>query len=264
MPGATTTSSDSQTTEGESAMSQNIPPQDNFNVEQRYSIEEFVEKTRQKDRGQGLFELESPRFLEVNLEGSLWTKTGSMVAYLGDIRFEREKILEKGVGKFLKKAFTGEGTRLTRAEGKGTLYLADEGKKVQILQLNNESIYVNGNDVMAFEECIDWDIKMLKRISAMLAGGLFNVRLEGTGMIAITTHYEPLTLMVTPDQPVMTDPNATVAWSGTLQPEIRTDITLKTFFGRGSGESFQMVFRGEGFVVIQPYEEVYFQPNTGG
>ena len=74
----------------------------------RYSLEEFIETTRQRDRGEGLFELESPRMLEVNLNGTVWTKMGSMVAYVGDIKFEREGILEKGIGKFLKKAVTGE------------------------------------------------------------------------------------------------------------------------------------------------------------
>ena len=58
---------------------------------------------------------------------------------------------------------------------------------------------------------------------------------------------------------VRTDPNATVAWSGSLSPGFKTDVSLKTFFGRGSGESIQMLFEGDGFVVIQPYEEVYFQ-----
>ena len=29
----------------------------------------------------------------------------------------------------------------------------------------------------------------------------------------------------------------------------------KTFFGRGSGESIQMKFDGDGFVVVQPFEE---------
>ena len=75
--------------------------------------------------------------------------------------------------------------------------------------------------------------------------------------------YQPLTLMVTPEQPVITDPNATVAWSGNLAPEFRTDISLKTFFGRGSGESIQMLFQGSGFVVIQPFEEVTFQGTAG-
>ena len=59
-----------------------------------------------------------------------------------------------------------------------------------------------------------------------------------------------------PGNPVITDPNATVAWSSRLQPVFKKDISLKTFLGRGSGESIQMAFEGEGFVVIQPYEEV--------
>nr|WP_238380678.1 AIM24 family protein [Methanolobus vulcani] len=62
--------------------------------------------------------------------------------------------------------------------------------------------------------------------------------------------------MVSSDRPVFTDPNATVAWSGNLQPDIKTDISLKTLVGRSSGESIQMAFKGEGFVVIQPYEEI--------
>ena len=83
--------------------------------------------------------------------------------------------------------------------------------------------------------------------------------MEGDGMVAITTHFDPLTLRVTPGSPVITDPNATVAWSASLSPQFRTDISFKTFLGRGSGESIQMQFDGEGFVVIQPYEEAQFQ-----
>ena len=225
----------------------------------RYSVSEFVDSTAQRDRGEGLFELETERLLEINLDGMIWTKMGSMVAYVGEVKFTRERILEHGIGKLLKKAISGEGTSLTKAEGRGRVYLADEGKKVSILGLNNESIYVNGNDVLAFESQLDYDIKMMRKIAGMLAGGLFNVRLEGTGMLAITTHHDPITLRVTPDQPVITDPNATVAWSGNLSPEFKTDISIKTFFGRGSGESIQMKFAGDGFVVIQPYEEVYMQ-----
>ena len=78
-------------------------------------------------------------------------------------------------------------------------------------------------------------------------------------MIAFTTHQDPLTLEASRNRPIVTDPNATVAWSGSLAPELKTDISFKTFMGRGSGESVQMKFQGQGFVVIQPCEEVYFQ-----
>jgi uncharacterized protein (AIM24 family) len=225
----------------------------------RYSIEEFVSKSAQVDKDQGLFELETERLLEINLNGMIWTKTGSMVAYLGAIKFEREGFLEQGIGNFFKKALTGEGAKLTKATGQGKLYLADSGKKVTILNLAGEALCVNGNDVLAFEQSLTFDIRMLKKVAAMLSGGLFNVRLEGTGMLAITTHYDPLTLRVSPGRPVFTDPNATIAWSGNLSPEFKTDVSLKTFIGRGSGESMQMKFEGDGFVVVQPYEEVYMQ-----
>ncbi|MBL8795783.1 MAG: AIM24 family protein [Planctomycetia bacterium] len=228
----------------------------------RYSLREFAQKTVQKNQNQGLFELEGERMLEVHLNGMVWTTKGSMIAYIGNVKFTREGVLEHGIGKFLKKAFTGEGMQLTKAEGRGVLYLADGGKKITILNLQNETLFVNGNDLLAFEPSIKWDIKMMKSVTGMVAGGLFNVKLEGTGMIALTTHYDPLTLPVKPGYSVCTDPNATVAWSGNLYPELKTDISFKTFFGRGSGESLQMRFDGDGFVVVQPFEEATFQQSS--
>ena len=40
---------------------------------------------------------------------------------------------------------------------------------------------------------------------------------------------------------------------------LKTNVSFKGLLGRGSGEEFQMMFQGEGWVLIQPYEEVYFQ-----
>ncbi|MEG0696869.1 MAG: AIM24 family protein, partial [Algoriella sp.] len=161
--------------------------------------------------------------------------------------------------KFLKKTFSGEGAKLMKAEGSGRLYVADSGKKVQILQMNIESICVNGNDVLAHDQSLKSDITMLKSIAGMMAGGLFQVKLSGSGMVAISTHGDPLTLLVTPENPVFTDPNATVAWSGNLSPELKSNVSFKSLMGRGSGEEFQMKFSGSGWVLIQPYEEVYMQ-----
>ncbi len=224
----------------------------------KYSINSFLNETAQKDENREPFELENPYLLEVNLNGRVWAKLGSMIGYVGDVKFEREGLLEGGLGKMFKKAVTGEANPLMKAEGAGRVYFADSGKKVRVLYLQDEMLYVNGNNVLAFQDSIGWDIKMMRRIAGMAAGGLFNLQLRGTGAVAITTHFDPITLAVTPQVPVFTDPNATIAWSSSLQPEIKTDISLKTFFGRGSGESFQLAFRGQGWVVLQPYEEVYY------
>jgi uncharacterized protein (AIM24 family) len=225
----------------------------------QYSIDEFLNATSQKERGQGKFELENPHLLEVKLNGRIWTKVGAMIGYLGNVTFKREGILEHGLGNLMKKMVSGEGMSLMKMDGMGRVYLADRGKRIHILNLNNETVFVNGNDVLAMEDTIEWKIKLMRRVAGMLAGGLFNIRLSGTGMVAISTHYEPLTLRVKTDTPVFSDPNATVAWSGSLQPEIVTNFTLGTFLGRGSGEAIQLKFQGNGWVILQPYEEVYFQ-----
>ena len=224
----------------------------------KYTIHEFVQNTLELERKKDFFELETDRMLEVNLNGHVWSKMGAMVAYEGEIKFERERMMEHGIGSMFKKAFTGEGTSLMKASGKGKLYLADRGKKIIVLNLQNDDIYVNGNDLLAFEPTIKHEIKLMRKVAGMLAGGLFNVKCSGTGLVAITSHYEPLTLRVTPGKPVYTDPNATIAWSGTLTPNFHTDISFRTMIGRGSGESIQMKFEGNGFVIVQPYEEMYY------
>ncbi|MCP4525309.1 MAG: AIM24 family protein, partial [Aestuariibacter sp.] len=215
-----------------------------------YSVEEFIKSTAQSDAASNPFEVENPYLLEINLNGRAWAKRGSMIGYVGKVKFTREGALDHGVGKFVKKMVSGEGAKLMKVEGRGRVYLADKGKRVQVLNLQKEAIHVNGNDLLAFEDGVKWDIKMIRRIAGMMTGGLFNVRLDGPGMVAITTHYNPLSLRVRPGKPVFTDPNATVAWSGTLKPDVHTDVSLKTFLGRGSGESFQLKFQGDGWVLL--------------
>lgn len=223
----------------------------------KYSVAEFVRQTSQRNEENNFFDLESSQTLEVNLNGSVWAKLGAMIAYKGNISFKRQGLAEQGLSMVFKKMLSGEGMTLMKAEGTGRLYLADNGKKVRILHLDNETIFVNGNDVLAIENTLQYDIKMMKSVAGMLGGGLFNVKISGSGMIAMTTHGDPITLLVTPDQPLNTDANATVAWSGGLEVLVKTDVSFSDFIGRGSGESIQLAFSGDGWVVLQPYEEVY-------
>ena len=227
------------------------------------TLQEFLASSKEKDVSSDAFELESPHMLEVRLNGMVWAKAGSMVARKGNVKFTRQGIMEQGLGNLLKKMVSGEGMQLMKMEGEGRVYLADAGKKITLLRLAGEAIFVNGNDVLAVESGIESRITMMRKVAGMLSGGLFNVRLSGSGIVAITSHYEPLTLPVNAQSgPVFTDPNATVAWSGTLTPGIHTDISFKTLLGRGSGESIQLRFEGQGWVVLQPYEEVYMQQKT--
>jgi uncharacterized protein (AIM24 family) len=221
-----------------------------------HTLAEFVAATGERDNPGDVFELEGAHMLEAHVSGRVWSKLGAMVAYRGSLKFVREGALEGGVGRLMKKMVSGEASALTKIEGSGIVYLADQKKNITILRLQaGDVINVNGNDLLAFEDTIRYDITMHRRVAGMLSGGLFSVRLDGAGMVAIMSHGAPLTLRCTASDPIVTDPNATVAWSGNLSPEIKTDISLRSLIGRGGGEAFQMLFRGDGFVVVQPYEE---------
>jgi uncharacterized protein (AIM24 family) len=198
------------------------------------------------------FTLQGPRLLKVELsETSVMARNGSMVAYQGDVRFEHKG---GGLGRLLKKAATGEQLRLMQASGSGELFLANQAMLVHLLRLNKDSLTVNGANILAFQAGIDWDVTRVKGGTAgMLAGGLFNIHLRGTGLVALVSDGEPVRLDIS-EAPTFGDPQAAIAWSGGVQTTLRTDVQAKTLIGLGSGESFQLGFSGQGWVLVQPSE----------
>ncbi|MCO5553342.1 hypothetical protein L7F22_006863 [Adiantum nelumboides] len=221
---------------------------------------------------------ESKRFLQVNFgapggDGSgepvthIWMKLGSMVACRGDVKFTKEGMLSHGLSHAVKKKITGEGASLVKAEStragqSAQLYLASDQARIVLLRLGpGDALVVNGKDLLAFESTVKHKITMMKSLSAAVAGGLFNVRLQGHGFVAILSQGKPLTMAVGRHlAPLKTDPQATVAWSANLVPDFHVDINFKTLLGKGSGETFQMKWHNTsddepGFVIVQPVEE---------
>jgi uncharacterized protein (AIM24 family) len=208
------------------------------------NLEQFREVTPT-----GRFTLQNSSLLKVRMENdSIQAKLGAMAAYQGTVRFEHQG---GGLGRFFKKAVTGEGVRLMTASGTGDVFLAQDARKIMVIDLLNERMTVNGDSILAFERNVDWDIHRVEG-AGRLAGGMFNVALEGTGKVAVTSHGEPVLLDT--NTPTFADPDSAIAWSGGVRTSIRSDVSFKTFMGRGSGESFQIAFEGPGWVLIQPSE----------
>lgn len=197
----------------------------------------------------GRFTRQNSSLLKVRLDGDqAQARLGSMVAYQGDVRFEHKG---GGVGRFLKKTFTGEGVRLMTLSGTGDVFLAQDARKIMILELDNDRMTVNGDNILAFETGIEWDIRKVEG-AGMFSGGLFNVVLEGTGKVAVTAHGDPVLLDTS--TPTAADPASAIAWSGEVRTSLRSDVSFKSLTGRGSGETFQIAFDGPGWVLVQSSE----------
>ena len=199
---------------------------------------------------------QNSRLLKIRLGEDILAKQGSMVAFQGQIDFDYEG---SGAAKFLKKAVTGEGMPLMRCTGQGELFLADIGQQVHIITLEGAGLTVNGRNVLAFEPSLSWDIERIKG-AGMMAGGLFNTRLEGHGWVAITTDGDPVVLQT--DQPTFADTDAAVAWSSSLTTSINRTVKAQALVGRGSGEAVQLAFQGQGIVIVQPSEGGIVPPHT--
>jgi uncharacterized protein (AIM24 family) len=207
---------------------------------------------RETETGQA-FTKQNSKLLKVELNQiTIQAKLGAMVAYQGDVRFEHAG--SGGVSKFIKKAVTGEGTQLMKISGTGEVFLAFQAQDVHILKLENEAITCNGANVLAFDAGIDWDIKRAEGMGAMMGGGLYNMSLAGSGWVAVMSDGPPVLLSTGPETPTFADPQAAITWSGNLQTTVKTDVNLKTFIGKGSGESVQIGFVGQGWVLVQPSE----------
>ncbi|RJS46979.1 AIM24 family protein [Nocardioides cavernaquae] len=201
--------------------------------------------------------LQNDRLLRVRVAEPFMARQGAMVAYQGGVNFTYQG---GGAARFLKKALTGEGLSLMRVEGQGDVFLADTAKKVHILRLENSGISINGASVLAFSGSLDWNVERV-RGGSIVAGGLFNTTLRGTGWVAITTEGDPVVLDAA-EAPTFADANALVAWSVDLQTAIKSTATAGALIGRGSGEAFQVQFGGRGFVIVQPSEGAVVPPHS--
>ena len=211
--------------------------------------------------------LQNPRMLRVRLgdgggaagtAGEVLARQGAMVAYQGEVQFAYEGA--GGVGRLLKKVVTGEGVPLMRCRGRGDLFLAQDGHELHVLDLEGDSVTVNGPNVLAFEPSLQWDIRRVEGAS-MLSGGVFNTVFTGTGRLVVSAHGTPVVLNAA-EAPTYADVQSAIAWSTTLQTRLVRTAGAGALIGRGSGEAFQLQFAGQGFVVVQASEGERVPPHS--
>jgi uncharacterized protein (AIM24 family) len=219
---------------------------------------ELFEQSNLEVQTQQRFGLQNSQMLRVSLGPDVLAVKGAMVAFQGQVRFDHEKA--GSMGKLLKKMLTSEDMPLMRVSGQGEVFFANEGGYVYLVELDGtDGISVNGRNLLAFDAALQWDINRVKG-AGMMAGGLFNTTVTGTGTAALCTVGKPVVLDCS-QQPTYVDVQAAVAWSANLVPNVVSSMNFKSLLRGGSGEAFQYAFHGPGFVVVQPYE--FVAPSSG-
>ncbi|HKE55410.1 MAG TPA: AIM24 family protein [Pyrinomonadaceae bacterium] len=219
---------------------------------QKEKASPFADFPRDTGAAGARFVKASDRIVRINVDGRTLVKLGAGIAHYGDIKFNRLPPLKaKGISEKLLRMVTP----LVSVEGKGTVYCARQGWRVRIVTLTGGTVNVAAEELLAFEDSLAFDVFMVGVGISVASGGIFAVKLSGTGSLAIAVHGDPMVLPVTAENDLRTDPHATVAWTDGLVPTLSTDLSWRSLIGKGGGEAFEMHFAGTGEVVVQPSED---------
>ncbi|MDC7335423.1 AIM24 family protein [Streptomyces lydicus] len=194
---------------------------------------------------------QNAKSIKYALDGECYARQGSMVAFRGELRFEKQG---QGVGKFLKRAVTGEGLALMAVRGRGEVWFAHEAANCFIVDIEpGDGLSVNGRNVLCFDPSLSYEIKVVKG-AGMVGGGLFNSVFSGQGKLGIVCEGTPIVIPVSPQAPVFVDTDAVVGWSSSLQTALHRSQSVGSMLRGGSGEAVQLRLDGEGFVIVRPSE----------
>ncbi|MFF7091255.1 AIM24 family protein [Streptomyces rubradiris] len=195
--------------------------------------------------------VENAKCVKYAVHGEMYARQGAMVAYRGDLAFERKG---QGVGGMLKRAVTGEGLPLMAVRGQGEAWFAHEAQNCFIVDVEpGDQFTVNGRNVLCFDASLSYEIKTVKG-SGITGGGLFNSVFTGQGRLALVCDGNPLVIPVSEQAPVYVDTDAVVGWTTHLRTSLHRSQSIGSMLRGGSGEAVQLMFQGEGFVVVRPSE----------
>ncbi|MEO9324398.1 AIM24 family protein [Nocardioides sp. C4-1] len=199
---------------------------------------------------------------DVSQGGEVIARRGAMLGYSGGVTF-RPISGGGGVGGMVGRAMAGESVSMMVAEGQGNALYGFRGHYVTVIQLNNETLTVEADRLLAHHANLSSSVEMIASggirqavRGAMSGQGLFTTKLSGTGSVALLSHGGTFEIPVEGTM-VGVDPQAYVGHVGALQIDFKIQAGIRDVVGRGSGEATQLHCTGHGRVYIQASEEKF-------
>ncbi|WSQ14427.1 AIM24 family protein [Streptomyces sp. NBC_01231] len=195
--------------------------------------------------------VENSKCVRYTVNGEMLARQGAMIAYRGNLQFERKG---QGVGGMLKRAVTGEGLPLMTVRGQGEAWFAHEAQNCFVVDVEQgDEFTVNGRNVLCFDATLAYRIATVKG-AGIAGGGLFNSVFTGQGRLGLVCEGNPLVIPVSEQYPVYVDTDAVVGWTAGLATSLHRSQSMGSMLRGGSGEAVQLVLRGQGHVVVRPSE----------
>ncbi|GGW26671.1 AIM24 family protein [Streptomyces xantholiticus] len=195
--------------------------------------------------------LQNAKSIKYAVNGEMHARQGSMIAFRGNLQFERKG---QGIGGMLKRAVTGEGLPLMAVRGQGEAWFAHEAANCFIVDIEQgDALTINGRNVLCFDATLSYEIKTVKG-AGMTGGGLFNSVFTGYGKLGVICEGSPIVIPVSHQQPVFVDTDAVLGWSAQLHTSLHRSQSIGSMIRGGSGEAVQLKLEGEGFVIVRPSE----------
>ncbi|MCH5641263.1 MULTISPECIES: AIM24 family protein [unclassified Gordonia (in: high G+C Gram-positive bacteria)] len=199
----------------------------------------------------------SKRVIEARLNNTaVRALSGSMVAYEGQVNFKSAGFGGgAGVMAGLKQRATGEALSLMECAGHGVVYFAHDAAEATIIEMTGDTLQVESEQLMVLNGNLNTNITFAGLRGASSGQGLFTTTVTGHGQIALLSRGGPLIhLEVSPQYPLVVDPDAFVCARGNLNQSFVTDVSWRTVIGQDAGEAFSLRWDGTGVVSIQPAE----------
>ena len=221
------------------------------------------------------FETINELTLKVTCTGNdvLFTKAGAFIAgnNYGNKNYRFEKVLlgpQNNIGQALlgqiARRVTGENFPLMKVNlnGDSVTYYASYGQHVVIYHIEHgETISVESENILAFTQDCDYSVRFIG-VGVLSQKGLATSTLTARGSnayVAVLSDGNPIVLSnITSGDTISVDPDAVICWvgNGHCDPQVKADVSWKTFIGQASGESYQFEWPGNAgvTVIIQPSE----------
>ncbi|MGW0732731.1 AIM24 family protein [Streptomyces sp. NPDC002851] len=201
--------------------------------------------------------LQNSKSIRYVVNGEMLARQGSMIAYRGNLQFERKG---QGIGGMLKRAVTGEGLPLMAVRGQGEAWFAQEAATCFVVDIEaGDALTINGRNILCFDPTLSYEIKTVKGVG-MTGGGLFNSVFTGSGKLGVICEGDPIVIPVSAQAPVYVDTDAVVGWSSQLATSLHRSQSVGSMIRGGSGEAVQLMLQGEGFVIVRPSEATPTNP----